>query len=201
MAKERRTREVLEKKIWERFAGAALGGIWGLFLLVLILMGLLIAGNLQDTIKKFNNQRAGLKKQVGTSSEKIKPTTQREIPAAGSFSVIKKHIEDSPFGYIARKLNPLDAEVMNRFKDLMIIIGDPVLFAKFRSHKSIIRVTGHPKFLKVAEDTNIKFLLKNKQYFKLLDHPKIASLVNDKEIFRELKKIDFKKVFVQVLKE
>jgi hypothetical protein len=37
-------------------------------------------------------------------------------------------------------------------------------------------------------------------YFKLLDNEKIAALLQDKKLFKELQKIDFKKLFSDIRK-
>ena len=121
--------EEVHKK-WERLGGALLSGVWGFCLVIIVFTGLLVIGNIEESIIK-----SAEKINRGYPYNKKQTMDRKELTFSNynkKFGKIKNKVESSPLGAVARKLNPLDNEVTQMFEDLLVILSNPFLFDKFK---------------------------------------------------------------------
>ncbi len=174
--------------IWERVGGAILGGIWGLFLTVLILTGIEIIGNVEDAFLKFSSQTREAQKTDDFFKKDWFKLQKEEKVSGSSFPLLKEKVHDSLFGSLVQKVNPVDEKVIKMIEQLLTVISNPELLEKLRNHPEISHLTENPKFIEVAEDEEIQKALEVSDFFSLLDNPRIAELIKDKELIEEVKK-------------
>jgi hypothetical protein len=171
----------------ERYAGAALGGAWGIFLAFFILTGVHLIGSVEEAISNRPQDQA-----VEESKQVITP---------GVFTNLKNEIDTSFFGSMVKKADPVEGKVGQTFRDLTIVMKNPELFERFRNHPAIVRFTHDSRMMQLAGDPEIERLLQTNQYYKLLDNEKIAALLNDGKLFKEIKSLDMSSILKEVMEE
>lgn len=179
--RRREERNLPPMEPWERWGGAILGASWGLFLVVLIFVGI-------DIIGSFESAMTGI-------------TTDPKKTAAkpGEFTALKEEVETSIFAPLVQKANPVDEKVARTFQNLTTVISDPALFEKFTNHPTVAKLARHPRLIAVAQDPEIQQLIQQNDFYGLLDNPKIAELLQDKELFLQLKDVDMEAILTEIL--
>ncbi len=172
----------------ERISGALLGTAWGLFLFLFILTGIHLIGNVEEVLTQ-------------PPKSKMEEEIKTQPSSEGKFVTAKKQIEASAFGLIVKKADPVDEKIKGIFQNLTIVVNDPRLYENFKNHPDIERFTKDPRILALAKDEQIQRQLRERQYFELLDNPKIASLLNDEALISELKKVDLEKILKEVIEK
>jgi hypothetical protein len=185
---------------WERVGGALLGGIWGLFLVVIIFTGLEIIGSFEEVSERIS---AGIKtnKEDDFLKKDWFDLGRERRSSKGSFGVLKENVQKSLFAPLVKEINPLDEKITKIFENLITVMSDPDLLQQLKNHPEISHLTENPKLIKVAEDEEIKKALDSSDIYALLNNPKIANLTKDKELIDELKKIDIEKILDEIVKE
>ncbi|OPY05646.1 MAG: hypothetical protein A4E66_02397 [Syntrophus sp. PtaB.Bin001] len=172
----------------ERYTGAALGGAWGVFLAFFILTGIHLIGSVEEAIG------------TGTEDQAIEESKQSAI-TPGVFTNLKNEIEASFCGSMVKKADPVEGKVGQIFRDLTIVMKNPELFERFKNHQAIVRFTHDSRMIQLAGDPEIERLLQTNHYYKLLDNEKIASLLNDGKLFKEMKALDMSSILKEVMAE
>ncbi len=182
-------REKLEKPrmaTGERISGALFGTAWGLFLFLFILTGIHLIGNVEEVL---------IQPPKSKMEEEIKAQTFSE----GKFVTAKEQIEASVFGPIVKKTDPVDEKIKGIFENLTTVVNDSRLYEYFKNHPDIERFTNDPRLLALSKDEQIQRQLQERQYFELLDNPKIASLLNDAALISDLKNVDLREILREVI--
>lgn len=174
---------------WEHAGGSILGAAWGLFLVVLILTGLHLIGNVEEALVQ------------PISAEGGRTSTKTKKAPEDNFVTARNQIDKSLFGVIVKKTDPMDVRIKEIFSDLTTVVSDPTLYKEFQNHPDIARFTNDPRIRALSEDKEIQGLLQEKRYFELLDNQKIASLVKDEGLSRELKNVDLGKILKEVMEK
>lgn len=194
--------------VWERIPGAIFGGLWGLALVILVLTGLHLLGSVEQALAKRDATdaapaQAPLEKPTAsptpTASAPAEPT-EPGVALRRSYTAIQKQIDASPFAAVVRTVNPAEDKIARTFADLATVTSDPVLLDRFQKHPAIFRLTSRPELLQVSQDNHIRELVEERRYYELLDHPKIAALLHDKEFVAECRKVDLAAVLAEVLR-
>jgi uncharacterized membrane protein required for colicin V production len=199
---------------WEKVGGAALGAVWGCALVVLVVAGLHLLGRVEKELARENTSPpaplvlevqtpAAIKAPVPGSSPAIAPTAPlADAPVATTtlYQKINQQIDTSPLASVVQRVNPSEERIARIFGDLTTVTGDPVLLERFRNHPSIARLTALPQLKDAAQDPELQRLLESRQYYALLDHPKIAILLQDKALVAEYRKIDLEAVLAEARK-
>lgn len=185
--------------IWERAGGAIIGGIWGLFIVVLVLTGIEMIGSVEEAFLKISSQTQEVPKTDDFLKKDWFQLKKEKKEIGGSFPLLKEKVQDSLFGSLVQKVNPVDEKTIKTIEQLMTVLSDPELLEEFRSNPEISRLTENPKFINVAGDEEILKALNSSDIFSLLNNQKIADLMKDKELISEIKKIDIKRILDEVV--
>lgn len=185
--------------IWERAGGAIVGGIWGLFIVLLVLTGIEMIGSVEEAFLKISSQTQEVPKTDDFLKKDWFQLKKEKKEIGGSFPLLKEKVQDSLFGSLVQKVNPVDEKTIKTIEQLMTVLSDPELLEEFRSNPEISRLTENPKFINVAGDEEILKALNSSDIFSLLNNQKIADLMKDKELISEIKKIDIKRILDEVV--
>lgn len=185
--------------IWERAGGAIVGGIWGLFIVLLVLTGIEMIGSVEEAFLKISSQTQEVPKTDDFLKKDWFQLKKEKKEIGGSFPLLKEKVQDSLFGSLVQKVNPVDEKTIKTIEQLMTVLSDPELLEEFRSYPEISRLTENPKFINVAGDDEILKALNSSDIFSLLNNQKIADLMKDKELISEIKKIDIERILDEVV--
>ena len=189
---------------WERFGGAVLGTAWGVFLVVFTLTGLHMVGAVEEALVQTPAAAAREGRWAAatvTSYVNEMEEAQREPLPAAKLGELKEQIDYSAFGVLVRKADPVDEKVKDIFRNLALVVGDPQLYERFKHHQVIARFTGDPRILALSEDMEIQGQLRAGQYYRLLDNGKIAALLNDRDLYRQLEGVEIAAILQEVIAE
>lgn len=185
--------------IWERAGGAIIGGIWGLFIVVLVLTGIEMIGSVEEAFLKISSQTQEVPKTDDFLKKDWFQLKKEKEEIGGSFPLLKEKVQDSLFGSLVQKVNPVDEKTIKTIEQFMTVLSDPELLEEFRSYSEISRLTENPKFINVAGDEEIIKALNSSDIFSLLNNQKIADLMKDRELISEIKKIDIERILDEVV--
>ena len=200
--RERQREEIDLPKMetWERWFGGGLGAIWGFVLVLLTLTGLQVAGIAEETFTTapahpVDEYRTWEQQRTSTETQERTQTPQ------GPFVQLKDEIEASAFGPVVERASPVDEEVRETFRDLVIVVSDPVLLEEFQSHPAIARFTQDPRILALAQDEQIAEKIRALRYYELLDDERIAALLQEKDLYEELSKVDLRAILREIVQK
>ena len=117
-----------------------------------------------------------------------------------TYQTINAQIDASPLVGLVQRINPAEERIARVFGDLAKVTGDPVLVERFRTHPTIARLTDLPQLKAIAQDAELQQLVQNRQYYALLDHPKLAALLQDRALVAECRTVDLAAVLAEVQK-
>ncbi len=202
----------------EAYTGAALGTLWGLFVVILIFTSIEIIGTVDMGMNKAMAQINHMRtlREIYSQDNTINPVQEFPFqntpgpdvtpvpvptPQESRFGDIKEEVDSSIFSPVVTYVNPVDDKTLQVFEDLLIVTGDPELFARFQSHPVIAGLAKNPGILALAEDEDIQYYIQNQQYGELLDNQKISELLNDRDLFEELRDVDMQQILTEVMNE
>jgi len=210
---------------WERIGGAVLGTAWGAFLVVFVLIGVHLIGNVEEVMAPppappvpAQRQEVAVVSPVQALSAEAPvqispvqtppaqtplaqtpPAQKAQTPAEAPFVALKNQIEKSVLGGLVQKTDPVGEPVKEIFRDLKTVSSNHDLYEAFTHHPAIERFTKDPRMLALSQDKHIQAQLQNRQYFELLNNPKIAALLTDDAFVKEISGIDIGKVLEEVI--
>lgn len=197
---------------WERLCGALCGAVWGGALFILVLTGFHFLGTVEQALARFSDaemprSETPLERPSPRPADTSAPAAPAPAESAApgialrrTYGEIQKQIDASPFAAVVRTVNPAEDRIARTFADLATVTADPVLLDRFQRHPTIFRLTGRPELLQVSQDNHIRELVEERRYYELLDHPKIAALLQDKAFVAECRKVDLEAVLAEVLR-
>lgn len=194
--KNRRQKDLPAISYGERLGGMVVGAVWGIFILLVCLVGISIIGKVAGMV-----DRAAIASDRQTEQAPTQTPAVTEGPAGvnGFFSRMYEQIRLSPMGAIVEAANPLDERVTRAMEDMLQVIREPYLMDRFRRHPDINRFLTNPSFQRLAEDEEIQRLINNGDMYQLLDNEKITQLLGDRELVSQLKSIQIQQVLDDVL--
>jgi hypothetical protein len=207
--------------LWARIGGAVLGSAWGLFLVLLVLIGLHLIGTVEEVLTRpapaapaaakpraaaAAHSRSAAAPAGAAAATKAAPApagsqakAPQAAPPASAFVALRNGIDRSAFGPVVQWADPVGSTVKGIFQNLTIVMNNPNLYEQFTRHPDIARFTQHPKMQALSEDQQIQTLLREKRYYELLDDAKIAELLNDEALFKSLRAVKMGEILEQLL--
>lgn len=124
----------------------------------------------------------------------VDPAELRERTAEGGLDGFLVDMEHSPFEAVVDKVSPVTVNTEKVLRDLTIVVGDPVLFARFRLHPTVRQLMSDPTVLALSEDQEIARAVTEGRYRDLLDHPKLIAAVEDDAVRAKFAKVDMAQI-------
>jgi len=180
------------KATWELPGGAVLGAVWGTFLVVLVLTGLHLIGSVKQAMVQPAAENAGSGNRRAEYANSI---------ANFDFENLKEQIEASAFGPLTKEVDPVDEKIHETFVKLRRVINDPYLLGLFKNHPTIDRLMGNYQLRVLAADPDIQAQLRASRYYDLLNDVRIAALLNNEELYNELKDVNLGDILQTIIDE
>jgi hypothetical protein len=197
---------------WERIGGAALGTAWGLFLVLFIMIGIRLIGNVEEVFEppsqhaesheeRTESPPSAPQATVSASMEFAEPDSLLDArePGKGAFIRFKNEIENSVFGSVVLKTDPIGDKAKDTFRKLRLVMSNPDLYEEFAYHPVILRYVNDPRIQALTGDKEIQNQMQTGQYYALLDNPKIAALLQKDTLVSEMKKLNLGGILEEVI--
>ncbi len=170
-------------------AGAAIGGLMGLFVVWIAVLGIRVLGTVAKT------QIEAAKHPVSSVRGK---TTPRPIPRPpGSIVRALAHIKDSlelgAAGAMVEQVDPIPGTLYAMLTKVGQMISNEQSIDRFLSYPGVKTLTEHPKIAALQSDPDIAKNLIAQDYLALVRNEHIIRAANDREIGELMAKFEFEK--------
>ena len=128
----------------------------------------------------------------------VEPAEVRKRAGEGTLDTFLVDLDHSPFEKVVEKVTPVTVNTENILRDLTIVVGNPELFEKFRSHPTVSELMNDPHMLALSENADVAQAVLDGRYRDLLDHPKMIEAVENQEVREKFSKIDIAQILEQV---
>lgn len=186
---------------WEKTTGAVIGALWGFSILMFTLTGLHAVGTVEEVLSPPVARKSGARADWDSATETVAYADAAGAPAEPQtpMSKLKMMIEGSIYGGLVQEVTPVDAGVQQTFDDLAYVVSEPDLFAALRNHPDIRPYLDDPRLQPLASDPTVQALLNSGDFYALLDNEKIADILQDRQLFEELRRIDLGGILQEVI--
>ena len=169
-------------------AGAAIGGLMGLFVVWIAILGIRLLG----TVAKTQIDAAG---QAAPAARGKLPPKAR--PAPGSLvrglAHIKESLERGSAGAVVEHVDPIPGTLYSLLTKVGQMISNEQSIDRFLSYPGVKTLTEHPKIAALHGDPEIAKNLIAQNYFALVRNEQIIRAANDREIGELMVKFEFEK--------
>jgi hypothetical protein len=121
-------------------------------------------------------------------------------PMVSGLAKLSSALDKGDSGTFFRKVDPVPAQVFAVLTKLGLVVSRPESVDRFLAYPGVGDLTSHPKLLALRSDPEVIRLLEAQSYFRLLRHPKVVELANDKEFAERIKQTDFNAAMDHALK-
>ena len=128
----------------------------------------------------------------------VDPAELRKRTPEGTLDTFLVDLEHSPFEAAVDSVSPVTVNIEKVMTDLTIVVGDPVLFARFRLHPTVQTLMSDPTVKSLSEDPEIAQAIIEGRYRDLLDHPKLIAAVEQDQVRDKFAKVDMAKILAEV---
>ena len=170
-------------------AGAAIGGLMGLFVVWIAVLGIRVLGTVAKT------QIEAAKHPVASARGK---TGQKPIPQAPGSIVrglarIKESLEQGAAGAVVEQVDPIPGTLYSLLTKVGQMISNEQSIDRFLSYPGVKTLTQHPKIAALHDDPDIAKNLIAQNYIALVRNEHIIRAANDREIGELMAKFEFEK--------
>jgi hypothetical protein len=196
---------------WETYLGAALGGMWGACLVLLICVGIATIARVDRAMRSAQAEldfRAERRAREARRAQQLARLTYTKAPEInlevelapvnvtpveapeGPLRTLSLELEHSVFSGVVERTVPVSAQREEVLRDLVVVVNDPVLFARFSQDKRVAELASDPRLQELARDPDIALAMRSSQFRELMDHPKILALAQDEELRKRLQALE-----------
>jgi Colicin V production protein len=166
-------------------SGAALGVVFGLFFLWIVIVGIRSVGSVAEA--------------EVTASAPYLPAhrTFTNVPDENALSVsiarLKKSLEIGHVGDVVRQTDVIPAGIYDTLSKVGEVFSKPERAARFLSYPGVTQLADNPKILALRADPQITRMLEEGRLWELLQDDRLIEAANDPELAKQVKQFDLKK--------
>jgi hypothetical protein len=128
----------------------------------------------------------------------LDPAELRKRTTESPMDTFLVDMEHSPFQGVVDSVSPVTVNTEKILRDLTIVMGDPVLSARFRLHPTVQELMDDPTVKTLSADEDVARLVVAGDYKALLDHPRLIEAVQKDEVRAKFGKVDMGKILDEV---
>ncbi|MEY2504803.1 MAG: hypothetical protein QOG27_1083 [Verrucomicrobiota bacterium] len=179
-------------RLFYGFGGALSGGVFGLFFIWLILVGIRSAGAIADAQVQAHPRP---KPQWSTArADPSQALNNLDADALTSFLArLKNSVELGSAGDLLKKTDVTPPAVYQALKDAGTVAANPESARRFLEFPGAVELSEHPKIVALRNDPEIASLIREGRILELLQHPRLLAAANDPTLVERVKQFDLKK--------
>ncbi len=128
----------------------------------------------------------------------LDPAELRERTETSPLDTFLVDMEHSPFEGVVESVSPVTLNTEEVLRNLTIVVGDPVLFERFRQHPTVKALMADPTVKELSEDREVARLVVEGRYTDLLDHPRLIDAVQKDEVRAKFARVDIAAILNEV---
>jgi hypothetical protein len=164
-----------------RWAGLAIGALQGVVLSTALLLAGALAGNMALA---FEAVYATVPRPPGEKP----PVIQEALGNLG------RQLEATPFGEAAANVSPVKPKQIELAAELTRVAADEKAVKRLSKHPIVQRWSRDERILELSRDQEVVRAVKEERWADLMDHPGVLALLKDRELVRELKRLDIEEL-------
>ncbi|MDQ6656269.1 MAG: hypothetical protein M3Y80_10705 [Verrucomicrobiota bacterium] len=177
--------------------GASLGVLFGLFFLWLLVAGVRSLGAIAEAeVNARAPARIAAFDEHQVRSTRLRHAVATNVPDENSFVVslarLKKSIELGPVGNIVKQTDVLPGGIYETLGKMGEVFAQPERATRFLSYPGVAELADSPRILALRADPQIARMLEQGRLWELLQDDRFIEAVNDPELAKQLKRLDFK---------
>ena len=174
-------------------SGAALGILFGLFTVWLIVVGIRIVGSLASA----EVHQAGPRPTPGHG-----PVIVHRLPVANpapppplvtSLAKMKNSLELGSLGEVVKVVDVVPVTTYQALGKLGAVVADPRSAQRFLDYPGAQSLSRNPKIIALRDDPEIVDLVRHQHYLELLQNKKLIEAMNDPVLAGEIQSFEFQK--------
>ena len=171
-------------------SGAALGAVYGLFLVWIAILAVRLLGSVAETqIAVAKNPHLTLGKPTPTPTPKPTPPSA----VVRGLAQMKHSLESGAAGAMVQQVDPIPGTLYSILHKLGVMVSDEKSVNRFLSFPGVQPLLAHPKVAALQIDPDITRDIINRNYLALIRNPRIVAAANDAEIGELMRKFEFEK--------
>ena len=171
-------------------SGAALGAVYGLFLVWIAILAVRLLGSVAETqIAVAKNPHLTLGKPTPTPTPKPTPPSA----VVRGLAQMKHSLESGAAGAMVQQVDPIPGTLYSILHKLGVMVSDEKSVNRFLSFPGVQPLLAHPKVAALQIDPDITRDIINRNYLALIRNPRIVAAANDAEIGKLMRKFEFEK--------
>ena len=170
-------------------AGAAIGGLMGLFVVWIAVLGIRVLG----TVAKTQIEAAKHPVSVVHGKASSKPIPQPPGSIVRGLAHIKESLEQGAAGAMVEQVDPIPGTLYTLLTKVGQMISNEQSIDRFLAYPGVKTLTQHPKIAALHDDPDIAKNLIAQNYLALVRNEHIIRAANDREIGELMAKFEFEK--------
>ena len=172
------------------FCGAALGVLFGLFSVWLIVVSVRCAGAIAN---------AQLHADGRQQREHLVPARQSPLLLT-SLAKLQNSIELGSLGEVVKGVDVVPAKTYQILGKLGTVVSNPQSAARFLSNPGAKQLATNPRIIALRNDPEIIELIQQRRFMDLLHNPHLVEAMNDPALAAEVRSFDFQKALDYAMK-
>lgn len=177
--------------------GAALGLLFGLFFIWLLIVGVRCLGSVAEAqvnasaplnLPRLEEQTA----RPGSRARRTATHVPDQDSLVFSLARLKKSVELGSVGEVVKQTDVLPSGVYETLGKVGDVFSKPERAARFLSYPGVAELADSPRILALRADPEITRMLEEGRFWDLLQDERLIEAANDPELGRQLKKFDLK---------
>lgn len=170
-------------------SGAVLGAVLGGVVLIVLAIGIRLAGSMAEGNKALPKEGAS-SRGSGREAEPQLPLPPQWIIATVR---LKEVLENGGTGALLKQLDPIPGTFYGILGKAGSVLSNPQATDRFLSFPSIKPLAESPKIAALRNDPNLVHAVQAGDYVALLRNPRVIDVINDPELASLLKHLEFGK--------
>jgi hypothetical protein len=156
-------------------SGAALGGAFGLFLVMVCAVAIRLLGSVAQS-------------EVANARAEVPPSR-----LTSGLAHMKHSIESGTTGAVMDKVDPVPDAVYSTLNMVGQIASSTESLERFAENPGIRPLQNHPKIIALRDDPEIAKAVREQNFMGLLRNPRLVAAANDPEVLKILSGVDIQK--------
>ena len=179
------------------FSGAAVGAVFGLFLVWIAVLAIRLLGSVAETqIAVAKNPRITDQRTTPTPTPRAMPSSQ----IIHGLAHMKRSLEHGTAGAMVQHVDPIPTSIYLVLTKLGMMVSNEQSIARFLAYPGVQPLLAHPKISALQNDAEITRDILAHNYFSLLRNNRIVAAASDAEIGELMRKFEFEKALDYALR-
>jgi hypothetical protein len=175
-------------KLGYGLSGAAVGGLFGLFIVWIAILAIRVLGTIAET-----EAEAVKRLQAGRSESAGDGGMPNPNPLVRGLAELKQSLGQGTTGAVVEQIDPIPGAVYRVIEKVGTMVGNEKSLTRFMDYPGVKPLAEHPKIVALQRDPQIARQVSEKNIFALMRNPNVVAVANDQEVMNLMRDFEFEK--------